>query len=83
MNKGLAVEGCTIEPQGIVVPGTGTLEISSSVSTKVKIQGKGVYFDGITFTITGANAAGYDPGTVQSTAPITIDPLLDKVQTIS
>jgi hypothetical protein len=63
--KELAVDGLTLSPQGIVTPGTGTLTITSTPSTKVKPEGKGVYTASLQFTLVGANATGYDPGTVQ------------------
>lgn len=66
--KNVAVQGLTLSPQGIVTPGSGVLTITSTPSTKVLVESKGVYKSPLTFTLTGGTAAGYDPGTVQ-TAP--------------
>lgn len=66
--KLVAVDGLTLDPQGIVTPGTGVLTITSTPSTKVLAQTKGVYKTPLNFTLAGANATGYDPGTV-GTAP--------------
>lgn len=73
MGKLIAVDGCVIEPQGIV--SGGTLIISTIPSTKVKSSSSGAFSGGITFTVVGANATSYDPGTVVSITPITIEPL--------
>jgi hypothetical protein len=62
--KEIAVEELTLEPQGIVIPNTGTLTITSIPSIKNKAEGKGIYSGTLTFTLVGANATGYDPGTV-------------------
>lgn len=62
--KEIAVDGLTLAPQGIV--SGGVLSITSVPSTKVKAEGAGVYKDPLTFTLTGANATGYDPGTVMT-----------------
>jgi|OM-RGC.v1.027682084 hypothetical protein len=70
VSKEVAVDGCTIEPQGIV--SGGTLSITSVPSTKVKAEGAGVYRGQIQFTVSGANASGYDPGTVVTVGPATI-----------
>jgi len=60
----IAVDGLTLAPQGIVSIGAGALVITSVPSIKVKAGGKGVYKTPLTFTLAGANATGYDPGTV-------------------
>lgn len=75
MGKFVAVDGLTIEPQGIVDIASGSLTVSTTPSQKVKVNGSGVYFGGIDVVVVGANATGYDPGTVVSIIPITIEPL--------
>ena len=67
--KFVAVNGLTLTPQGIVTPGTGALTITSTPSVKVKAGGQGVYKTPLLFTLAGANAAGYDPGTVATVGP--------------
>ena len=62
--KEIAVQGLTLTPQGIVTPGTGTLTITSTPSVKVEGEGNGAYKSPLQFTLAGANAVGYDPGTV-------------------
>jgi len=64
----VAVVGLTLAPQGIV--SGGTVSISSAASLKVKVQGNGVYKSSLDFSVTGANAVGYDPGTVTGTGSI-------------
>lgn len=68
--KNIAVDGCTISPQGIV--SGGTLTITSLPSIKGKAGGKGIYTTPLTFTVAGANASGYDPGTVVTVGPASI-----------
>lgn len=67
--KEIAVDGLTLTPQGIVVAGTGTLTITSTPSVKNLAEGNGMYKTPLTFTLIGANATGYDPGTVVTVAP--------------
>lgn len=62
--KEIAVDGLTLAPQGIV--SGGSLSIVSTPSTKVKCEGNGVYKTPLQFTLSGANATGYDPGTVMT-----------------
>lgn len=76
--KALAVLGCTIEPQGIV--SGGVITVSTVPSTSVKAEAKGVFFAQVQFTVAGANATGYDPGTVVTVAPGTILPTAIKVK---
>jgi len=76
--KAIAVQGLTLAPQGIV--SGGTITISSVPSTKVKAEGHGVYSGTFQFSIVGANATGYDPGTVLSVAPGVISPTAMKVK---
>lgn len=70
--KEIAVQGLTLSPQGIVTPGTGVLTIISTPSVKVKPEGNGSYKTPLQFTLTGANAAGYDPGTVMTVGTASI-----------
>ena len=60
----VAVEGLTLTPEGIVAPGSGTVTIVSVPSPKVFAEGRGVYKDPLQFTVAGASASGYIPGTV-------------------
>lgn len=53
--KPIAVNGCELKP---VAPATGTVNITSVASTHVKINGKGVFFKEITFTVAGSNGGG-------------------------
>jgi len=69
--KFLAVQGLTLTPQGIVSGGIKT--ISSVASVNVKADGKGCYKSPLTFTVAGANATGYDPGTVATVSPCSIN----------
>lgn len=82
MAQNIAVQGASVEPQGIVTicAPAGVLTITSVPSLKVKAEGSGVYRGGVTFTIVGACATGYDPGTVVSISPITIQPGASKVK---
>jgi hypothetical protein len=75
----IAVSGLTLAPQGIV--SGGVLTITSTPSTKVKCESKGIYGGTLQFTLAGANATGYDPGTVTTvgTATITTTATKDKV----
>jgi hypothetical protein len=76
----IAVEGLTIEPQGIVSPGTGTLTITSIPSSKGKVNGKGMYKTPFQFTLSGANASGYDPGSVSIIGTASINATAEKVK---
>ena len=60
--ENIAVVGLTLAPQGIV--SGGVLTITSTPSSKNKAGNQFVYETPLTFTLTGANATGYDPGTV-------------------
>ena len=68
----VAVDGLTLTPQGIVVPGSGTVTIVSVPSPKVLAEAKGVYKTPLRFTVAGASAAGYVPGTVASVGTVEI-----------
>jgi hypothetical protein len=70
--KLIAVNSCTIDPQGIVSIGAGSLTITSIPSLKLLPEGKGAYKTPLTFVVAGANASGYDPGTVVTVGPATI-----------
>lgn len=78
--KEVAVQGLTLTPQGIVTPGTGVLTITSTPSVKVKGSGSGAYKTPLQFTLTGANATGYDPGTVVTVGPGSISATAIKVK---
>ena len=53
--KPIAVAGCELKP---VSPATGVVTVTSVASTLVKIDGKGVYFKEIAFTVAGSNGGG-------------------------
>lgn len=74
----VAVQGLTLEPQGIV--SGGILNITSLPSLNCKAEGKGIYRGSLIFTLTGANAIGYDPGTVIIVGTGTISPTATKVK---
>jgi hypothetical protein len=76
--KNIAVQGLTLAPQGIV--SGGSIAISSSPSTKIKGMSNGAYSGPFQFTVSGANATGYDPGTVMTVGPATISPSATKVK---
>lgn len=73
MAKHVAVEGLTLTAQGIVTLGNGTLEIVSAPSAKMSAEGKGVYKAPLQFTLIGADATGFDPGTVATDGPASIN----------
>ncbi len=78
--KEIAVQGLTLTPQGIVIPGTGVLTITSTPSVKNKAEGNGMYKTPLQFTLTGANATGYDPGTVQTVGTASISATAIKIK---
>jgi len=78
--KEIAVQGLTLTPQGIVTPGTGNLTITSTPSVKNKAEGNGMYKTPLQFTLVGANATGYDPGTVQIVGTASISATAAKVK---
>jgi len=80
VSKNIAVQGLTLRPQGIVAPGSGSLTITSTPSTKVKAGGNGVYAGNLQFTLAGGNATGYDPGTVVTVGPGSISPTATKTK---
>ena len=51
----IAVNGCQLKP---VSPATGTVTIISVASSQVLINGKGVFFKEISFTVAGSNGGG-------------------------
>jgi hypothetical protein len=83
MSKEIAVQGLTLTPQGIVTPGTGVLTITSTPSTKNKAVGNGMYETPLQFTLSGANATGYDPGTVITVGAGSITATATKVKAVS
>ena len=75
--ENIAVVGLTLAPQGIV--SGGVLTITSTPSSKNKAGGQFMYETPLTFTLTGANAIGYDPGTVVTVGPGSIPTTTVKV----
>ena len=70
MGKNLAVQGCTLLIQG----GTGPAPtITNQPSSNIKVNGKGVFFGQIAFSLSGVIAGdivtptGSYPGTIQGT----------------
>lgn len=53
--KPIAVDGCQLKP---VSPATGVVTVTSVASTKVLINGKGVFFKEIAFRVAGSNGGG-------------------------
>ena len=53
--KPIAVDGCQLKP---VSPATGVVTVTSVASTKVLINGKGVFFKEIAFSVAGSNGGG-------------------------
>lgn len=51
----IAVNGCQLKP---VSPATGTVTVTSVASSQVLINGKGVFFKEIAFTIASSNGGG-------------------------
>ena len=71
MSELVAVQGLTLQPTGIVtVP--GTITITSVPSTVLILSGSGVYTASLNFTVTGASATGYDPGSVTTVGTASI-----------
>lgn len=50
----------------------GTFSVSSIPSIKALSETKGVHKDPLTYTFSGGNSSGFDPGTVTSIGPQTI-----------
>lgn len=80
MLKEIAAQGLTLTPQGIVTPGSGILTITSTPSAKNKAVGNGMYETPLQFTLSGANATGYDPGTVATVGTASITATATKVK---
>lgn len=76
MSEFVAVQGLTLSPEGIV--SGGVLTITSLPSVKVSAEGSFVYSGSLEFTLTGANATGYDPGTVMTVGTAVILPTATK-----
>lgn len=53
--KKIVVSGCELKP---VSPATGEVVVTSVASTKHKINGKGVFFKEISFTVSLSNGGG-------------------------
>lgn len=53
--KAVAVEGCQLT---VVLPGTGTVTITSDPSDEIFVNGKGVYFKEIKFKVENSNGGG-------------------------
>ena len=64
-------DGAVDHKAGSVVSG-GTFFIVPTESIKVKISGKGVHKGTVQFTLFGADAPGYDAGTVATVPPFQI-----------
>ena len=57
--RDIAVEGCELEPVSTTqTPATGNISITSVASTEVTVNGKGVYFKEIRFSVTNSNGSG-------------------------
>ena len=54
MGKNIAVDGCELEDE----TGGGTVEITSSASTKVKADGKGIFFGPVSIAVSGSDGGG-------------------------
>lgn len=76
--KNIAVAGLTLAPQGIV--SGGVLTIVSVASLKNFALTKGWYSTNLQFTLVGANATGYDPGTVTTVGTAIISPTAVKAK---
>jgi hypothetical protein len=62
--KYVAVEGLTLDHgAGSPISG-GNFTVTAIASPKVSAESKGVFFAQISFTFSGGNASGFDPGTV-------------------
>ena len=79
----LAVAGLSLTPQGIVSAQPRNVTITSVPSPKVKAEGKGVYKTPLQFTVAGANAVGYQPGTVQGNGTIPATAVKVKVEGVA
>ncbi len=77
----IAVDGLTLTPQGIV--SGGSVVITSVPSVKNFAEGNGMYETPLTFTFSGGNATGYDPGTVVTAGPGSIPASAVKVKKVS
>lgn len=64
---------------GSIITG-GVFTIISQPSIKVKIDGAGVYRGPLQYVFAGGSSAGFDPGTVATTAPQVINPSAAKVK---
>ena len=69
--KEIAVVGTILSPQGIIFS-PGVVTITSVPSTKLLGGGAFVYTTPLLFTVVGASAAGYQPGTVVTAGPQSI-----------
>lgn len=66
--KYIAVEGCMLE---VVAPATGTVQITSSPSTRSKVEGKGIYRGPLQIAVSNVQQppdGTATPGTVPSAA---------------
>lgn len=63
---------------GSVIQG-GAFVVTSAPSTKVTVGGSGVYRGVLQYTFSGGSAAGFDPGTIATTAPQVINGTATKV----
>lgn len=51
----------------------GIFTIISVSNTNVKIDSKGIFTEPLIFTFSGGNSAGFVPGSVQTTAPVSMN----------
>jgi hypothetical protein len=76
----IAVQGCTLaHAAGSLISG-GVFVISSTPNAKAKAESKGIYTTPLQFTFSGGNAAGFVPGSVMTTAPVSMPATAAKVK---
>lgn len=68
MTKLIAAQGCEIELTPPSGTGTPVILITNLPSLDVKAEGKGLYSDKLTITITGYNGGAAGAGTISGTA---------------
>ena len=80
MSELVAVEGLTIDHSAGSLASGGTFSIISIASTKVKLQGNGVYKMQLQVSWTGGNYSGGVTGTALTTTPVVISATATKVK---
>lgn len=76
----IAVDGCTLaHSDGSLISG-GVFKIISVPDVKTKAGGAGVFKTPLQFTFSGGNASGFVPGSVMTTAPVSIVATAAKVK---